>query len=331
MATEPVDAARHGLWLHRYAVLTAGATFLLIVAGGLVTSTDSGLAVPDWPLSYGMLFPPMIGGIFYEHGHRMIAGAVGIMTFLLAFWLVRAESRAWVRRLGILSTVGIVVQAVLGGITVLWMLPPAVSIGHLGVAMGFFAMVTTIAVVTSRGWATTALDSNSSPSPLPRFAALVTAAAYAQILLGAAMRHLDAGLACPDFPLCRGALLPDIDSLQMGLHLAHRGGALVVLALVVALVDRAWKQHPEASELRRPALAALVLVLLQVLLGALTVLSQLSVSLTTAHVGGGALLLASLVVLTLRAYRRLGRRDGRPVGEPVGADGTVDAHPEPAV
>lgn len=298
-----------GGWLHRYAVLTAAATFLLIIAGGLVTSTDSGLAVPDWPLSYGMLMPPMVGGIFYEHGHRMIATAVGAMTVLLAAWLWRSEARAWVRHLGLASLVAVIVQGVLGGLTVIYLLPPAVSTGHLGAAMLFFSMVTTLAVVTSRRWSEVRSREPAGGSlPLPRLALLTSAAAYAQILLGAAMRHTDAGLACPDFPLCNGALLPEITSGGMALHLAHRLGAVLVTLLVLATVERAWSRHAEVAELRRPAIAALAMVFLQLLLGALTVLSGLSVGITTAHVGGGALLLCSLVVLTLRAYRRLDPR-----------------------
>src|SRR3990167_8440017 len=116
--------------LHRYAQATAAAAFGLLVAGGLVTSTDSGLAVPDGPLSYGTWFPPMVGGIRYEHGHRMIAGVVGLVILGLALWLWRIESRHWVRRLGWLVLGGVVAQALLGGLTVLWLLPPSVSIAH---------------------------------------------------------------------------------------------------------------------------------------------------------------------------------------------------------
>lgn len=295
-----------GGWLHGYALACAVATFILIIAGGLVTSTDSGLAVPDWPLSYGMLFPPMVGGIFYEHGHRMIAGAVGLMTLALALWLWRSEERAWVRRLGVIALITVIVQAALGGITVLWLLPPAISSSHLGTAMAFFCIVTAIALVTSRGWhdPTTRARADGR-SPLPRLALITSVAAYVQILLGATMRHTGAGLACPDFPLCNGALLPPLSDAAIALHMSHRAGAVLVTVLVLYVAERAWALHPDAPELRRPALAAVALVALQVLLGALSVLSELAVNITTAHVGGGALLLCSLVVLTMRAHRRL--------------------------
>jgi cytochrome c oxidase assembly protein subunit 15 len=306
--------------LHGYAVITGFATFVLIIAGGLVTSTDSGLAVPDWPLSYGMLFPPMVGGIFYEHGHRMIAGTVGLMMAALAIWTWRRDARAWVRRLAWIALGTVVIQAILGGITVLWFLPPLVSTSHLGTAMLFFALVSALAVTTSRGW--TAVPPRrpvAGSLPLPRLAALTTLVVYAQILLGAAMRHTGAGLACPDFPLCNGAFLPPLTSAALALHLSHRVGAVVVAVLVLLVAERAWARHPDLSELRRPALAAVALVGLQVLLGALSVLSRLSVGMTTAHVAGGALLLCSLVVLTLRAYRRLDPRGHQhPVTAPRG-------------
>ncbi len=297
-----------GGWLHLYARLVVLATFLLIIAGGLVTSTDSGLAVPDWPLSYGMFFPPMVGGIFYEHGHRMIAGTVGLMTLALTVWIWRKEERAWVRKLGVAALVTVVIQALLGGITVLWMLPPVVSTSHLGTAMAFFALVTALAIVTSTGWQR-AVPARPVPGamPLTQLAGATTLIVYGQILLGAAMRHTGAGLACPDFPLCNGAALPDLSPPGVALHMAHRLGALLVVCAVVYLADRTWGQYPDIPELRRPALAALFFVGFQALLGALSVLSGLSVGTTTAHVAGGAALLCSLVVLTLRAHRRLGR------------------------
>ena len=127
--------------LHAYAVFTAFCTFLLIIAGALVTGNDAGLSVPDWPLSYGKLMPPMVGGIFYEHGHRMVAATVGLLTVVLAFWLWRAEPRRWVRRLGWVALATVVAQGVLGGITVLFYLPVAVSVAHACLAQIFFCLV----------------------------------------------------------------------------------------------------------------------------------------------------------------------------------------------
>ena len=145
------------LWLHRYSRLLAAASLVLITAGGLVTSTGSGLAVPDWPSTYGYFmftFPlsKMVGGILYEHGHRLIASVVGMLTIGLAVWLSAVDPRRWMRRLGWTALGAVIVQGLLGGITVLLFLPPAVSISHAGLAQLFFALVTGLAICTSRGW-----------------------------------------------------------------------------------------------------------------------------------------------------------------------------------
>ena len=141
----PFDRRRH-----RYAVVCACATAVLLVAGGLVTSTGSGLAVPDWPLSFGRLFPPMTGGVLFEHGHRLIAALVGLLTIGLAVWFGRSEPRAWVRRLSYLAIGAVVAQGLLGGLTVLLRLPPSVSVLHACLAQGFFCIVVLLAVCTSR-------------------------------------------------------------------------------------------------------------------------------------------------------------------------------------
>src|SRR5437764_4924560 len=138
------------LWLRRYAKFVAALTLFLIFAGAMVTSTGSGLAVPDWPLSYGMLMPPMVGGIFYEHGHRIIAATVGFLTVLQAIWLqVRARKR-FLKALGWASVGAVIAQGVLGGLTVIFLLPKAISIGHAGLAEIFLCLNFSIAFFTSR-------------------------------------------------------------------------------------------------------------------------------------------------------------------------------------
>src|ERR1700733_13791974 len=138
--------------VHRFAIFTACCTVLLLTAGALVTSNDAGLAIPDWPLSYGSLMPPMIGGIFYEHGHRMIATLVGTLTIALAVWLSLVEPRRWVRRLGWTALGLVVAQGLLGGLTVKLMLPPAVSMAHATLAPLFFVSILSLAVFTSDWW-----------------------------------------------------------------------------------------------------------------------------------------------------------------------------------
>src|SRR3954468_4440230 len=168
---------REPLWHHRYAKLVAACTVLLIAAGGMVTSTDSGLSVPDWPTTYGQnmfTFPlsNWVGGIRYEHSHRLIASTVGFLTIILAIWTWRLEPRRWVRRLGFAALGAVILQGILGGITVLFFLPPAVSIGHAGLVQLFICPTVTMAVVTSPGWRN-AVDPVDDPM-LRRVAAATT-------------------------------------------------------------------------------------------------------------------------------------------------------------
>jgi len=155
----PVPRPGTHLLLYRYAQLVVAAVVFLLVAGAMVTSTGSGLAVPDWPLSYGQLMPPMEGGVFYEHGHRMVATAIGILTIVLAVWLWRKEPRRWLRRLGWVALGLVVLQGLFGGMTVLLKLPVWTSATHACLAQGFFLVTVFIALSLSPGW--------SSTSPLP--------------------------------------------------------------------------------------------------------------------------------------------------------------------
>ncbi|MGB7624781.1 MAG: COX15/CtaA family protein, partial [Terriglobia bacterium] len=142
-----------GRGLHRFLVFLSLATLVLIVAGALVTSNDAGLSVPDWPTSFGSFrMPPMVGGILYEHGHRMIAASVGLLTVVLTLWILWKERRTWMRRLGVVALLAVIVQGVFGGITVRFFLPPPVSTLHACLAQLFFALVVSLAVFTSPGW-----------------------------------------------------------------------------------------------------------------------------------------------------------------------------------
>ncbi|MFN7922781.1 MAG: COX15/CtaA family protein, partial [Bryobacteraceae bacterium] len=138
--------------LHRFCLLLACCTLFLVVAGATVTSKEAGLSVPDWPLSYGQIMPEMKGGIFYEHGHRMVATTVGFLTIILAVWLWRVEDRAWMKRLGLVALAAVCAQGLLGGLTVIYMLPKAVSISHACLAELFFSTTCAIALFTSRSW-----------------------------------------------------------------------------------------------------------------------------------------------------------------------------------
>src|SRR5690349_4848815 len=172
------------IWLHRYAKLVAFSTVLLITAGGMVTSTGSGLSVPDWPNTYGRFmfsfpFEKWVGGIFYEHSHRLIASTVGFLTVILAIWTWRVEPRSWVRRLALAALGAVILQGVLGGMTVLLGLPPAVSIGHAGLAQLFFCITITLALVTSPSWITDSRPANDVM--LRRITLTTTVLVYCQI------------------------------------------------------------------------------------------------------------------------------------------------------
>ncbi len=290
--------------LHRFALFTAACTLLLVVAGALVTSNDAGLAVPDWPLSYGSLMPPMVGGIFYEHGHRMIATFVGVLTIVLAIWIQRREPRRWMRRLGWVALAAVVAQGVLGGLTVLFLLPPPISIAHASLAQLFFCTTVGIAVFTSRWWMSDvaatfrsplALDGANNmaqPDAVRNFAVATALVVFSQLVLGAAFRHKVLGI------------------------LPHILWAIVVLAFSVLLSGKVRKHFAEGAALRKPAKVLAALVGTQILLGLVAYWSRVvtadapqpmpwMVSFTVAHVAVGALTLAAAGVTALCCFRVL--------------------------
>ena len=302
-------------FLHAFAVFVAGATLVLIAAGGLVTSTESGLSVPDWPTTYGhnmFTFPlsKMVGGIRFEHTHRLIASAVGMLTIVLAVWLGRREERRWVRRLGYLALATVVAQGVLGGITVLYLLPTPISVAHGCLAQIFFGLVVTIAVVTSPRWREAPPASVRAAFrrvAVSRVGAAAAAAVFLQLLIGAVMRHTKSGLAIPDFPLSLGRVIPPLDAFPVAIAFAHRLGALLVAGLVIWSAVLAFRSGRPG--LRKAAIGLAALVVVQVALGAMTVLSGKSVAITTAHVATGALLLGSTVALGVGALALERRHD----------------------
>lgn len=295
----------------------AACVFLLLIAGALVTSTQSGLAVPDWPLSYGKVMPPMVGGILYEHGHRLVAAAVSTLVGLEMATLFVFESRKTVKILGAVAFGAILLQALLGGLTVLFLLPPAISSAHAALAEIVFALTAVVALMCSKTWTELAARP-TSPLPLPleenlrisskgeearsafRWVVLATSAVFVQIVLGAVMRHTGAGLAIPDFPTSFGGLLPSFEEISrpgVPIHLAHRLGALAVVVLVF-LAARAL------STLSGPLFPTLGaawagLVSLQAFLGASSIWSGKAVPLTVAHLAVGALCWVTGVLLSV--------------------------------
>jgi len=296
--------------LHRFAKFLVACTVILILAGSLVTSHDAGLSVPDWPTSYGwnmFTFPPSmwVANILYEHGHRLIASTVGFLTIIMAVWLCIAEPRRWLRWFSVAALGSVIAQGVLGGLTVLFFLPAAISTAHAGLAEIFFCMTVAIAIFTSPGWIA-GYDGDADRSEgrsLRLLATTATVLIYSQILVGATMRHTGAGLAIPDFPLMFGHLIPDHWSGAIAIHFAHRVGALVVTMCLLVLFAHIRSHYKERTELMRPATLIVALVALQVTLGALTVLSRRDPLINSLHVVCGALVLTTSLVITLRSWR----------------------------
>jgi heme a synthase len=334
--------------LHRFSKFLVVCTVLLILAGSLVTSHDAGLSVPDWPTSYGwnmFTFPPSmwVANILYEHGHRLIASTVGFLTIVLAMWLSLAEPRRWLKWLGFAALGAVIAQGVLGGLTVIFFLPASISTAHAGLAEIFFCLTVAIALFTSPGWmagyGTAALHDPASYDAAPGvddvmlrgLATAATALIFSQILIGATMRHTGAGLAIPDFPWMFGHIVPDHWSAKIAVHFAHRVGALVVTVGVLAASADVWSRHRDRPELTRPATLILVLVAVQVTLGALTVLTARNVWINSFHVVCGALVLTTSLVLTLRSWRVRFAAEPMPAGaEPARPRGAASsAHTSP--
>src|SRR5271165_2558693 len=282
---------------HRFAVFLAGATLVLIVLGALVTSNDAGLSVPDWPTSFGSLYkiPPMVGGVKYEHGHRMFAGFIGVLLSIMAVWTQRVEQRKWLKALGWIALAAWFGQAVLGGLTVLLGLPWYISTGHAMLAQTIFCVVTAMALFTSREWLQDSepiVEHGITPST-STLTAITAACVWVQLILGAAFRH--SGI----------KLLP------------HLIGACVVTAMLCWTVVRVLTHYGNLPELRRPAQLLLALLMVQLGLGFASYLARLQwmmnapqpttgiVLSTVSHVAGGALLLATTVVLAIQTRRMI--------------------------
>lgn len=279
------------------------AAFLLIFAGGLVTSTGSGLSVPDWPLSFGTLFPRMRCGVVFEHTHRIIAGVVILLTLILVLRIFR-EKKPKLLKILALSALGMIfVQAILGGITVLLKLPLLVSAAHAGVAQLFFCLIATLALLTSEVWEETSILFEDTF--LCRLTFLTTAVIYFQILLGAVMRHLGAGLAIPDFPLSFGYLIPPASTFTfpVAVNYAHRAGAVLITVLEFLIFFRIFKNPDVPEGLKKFSFASIGILSVQILLGFLIIRTGRAVIPTTAHVAIGGLLLVTNLSLTLLAWK----------------------------
>jgi heme a synthase len=283
--------------LHRFAVVLACWTFLLIIAGALVTSNDAGLSVPDWPTSFGSLYkiPKLVGGVKFEHTHRMIAQVAGLLTIILAIWTWRAEKRRWMRYLG-LAAIGIVIaQGVLGGLTVLYYLPPAISSAHAALAQTFFCIAVAMALFTGQKWVEEQprVEVDHRRPSLFNLTLLSIFVLYVQLTLGAMFRH---------------------HGLSWWPHVVN---AVVVSFVLAWNAVRALTCYASIDAIRRPAVLMLSLVIAQLCLGFTAFLTRIAwgrdavqpelpmVISTVAHVAVGALLLATTVVLSIQVWRNI--------------------------
>jgi cytochrome c oxidase assembly protein subunit 15 len=309
---------RYSKWLNRFAWLTCMATLFLICSGGMVTSKGVGLAVPDWPTTFGynmFLFPvsKWIGGILFEHTHRLIASAVGFLTIILAIWLWRSEDRKWVRTLGIIALGLVILQGVLGGLRVT-MLKDQIGIFHACLAQGFLGLLVVIALVTTEFWRalSNVVIAPEKIGSITALAIAITVAIYAQLALGATMRHQHRDLAILDFPTANGAWIPDtsetaiakidawrdarglsdVDAFQIWLQMAHRFLAFIIAVAVIAFCLRVLRDAQQIIALKRLAIFWVALLACQITLGAWTIWSNKAADIATAHVAVGAIMLS---------------------------------------
>src|SRR5262245_24105368 len=251
------------------------------------------------------LFPldKMVGGIRFEHTHRLIASTVGFLILVLAVWLWRGEPSSRVRRLGYIALAAGITQGSLGGITVLWFPPGPFLIAYASLAQIRLCLCTAIALCPSRGRMQSATALSPHDSVLRKLTIATTGWIYVQILIGATMRHTDAGLAIPDFPLAFGQLIPPHWDPKIAIHFAHRIGALVASVLIVSAAGHVFYHHRRQGDLVRPAILLLVLLSVQITRGAFTVLTGKHYIINSLHVVTGASVLATSLVLTLRAHQ----------------------------
>ena len=297
-------------------MLLASATFVLIFVGGLVKSTGSELSVPDWPLAFGKLIPSLQGGVLFEYSHRVVAGIVSILTLALMLWAIMREPRYWVRVLATVAFLLVITQAILGGITVLFLIPLTIAMAHTATANAFFCLVVALAIFTSPWFIdATPREENAAALPLAKLSAITTGVIYLQIIIGALMRHLGAGLAIPDFPTSFGQAVPPVWNEFIAINFIHRCGAVVVTCFVAWTVVRVLSAHREEPRLRRPALGLILLVTLQICLGAITIWTRRAVFPTTSHVAIGAAVLVTSLTVTIRAWRLYGIRGTQAVPE----------------
>jgi heme a synthase len=332
-----VGDRRSNRWLNRFAWLTALATLFLICSGGMVTSKNAGLAVPDWPTTFGynmFLFPisKWIGGILFEHTHRLIASTVGVLTIILAVWLWFGQGRQSMRNLGLLALAGVILQGILGGLRVT-LLKDEIGVFHACLAQAFLGLLVLIALMTTRFWhlLSKGIVAPQKFGPVRALAVSITAAIYIQLGLGATMRHEHKDLAILDFPTANGAWVPDtsatalakinawrdargisdVTAFQIWLQMAHRFLALLIAIAIVTFCSRGWRDFKSIPSLRRISMWWLLFLAVQITLGAWIIWSNKAADIATAHVAVGAIMLSFGVAVSAICWRVLSDNENR--------------------
>ena len=313
------------IWVRHLSKLLVISTLLLIFAGALVKSHEVGLSVPDWPTSYGyqmFSFPlnDMIGGIFYEHGHRMIATIVGLMTLILAFTIYYTDHRLWLKKTAFFALGLVIIQGLFGGLTVLLFLPTPVSVIHAILAQTFLIVTILISYGLSKERANRMLNESTDYKVLRFPTYLVTSIVFIQLIIGALMRHTESGLAIPDFPLSGGYIIPTfnqemlntIQSMQFEsglpfvtlnqiiIHYLHRMGAIAVTISIGWLTLKIIQSKISNERIYRLTGYLITLLIIQITLGAFTIWSVKEPFITSIHVVNGALILGVSTLLILR-------------------------------
>jgi cytochrome c oxidase assembly protein subunit 15 len=319
----------YNIGLSYFTKLLVFSVALLIFIGALVTSHQAGLSVPDWPTTFGynmFLYPleKWTGGIFYEHSHRLVASFIGLLTVILFAWTALAEKRKWVKKLSALALVAVICQGILGGLTVLYLLPTAISVSHAVLGQTFLVIVLSLAYIQSYEYLNLA-NSKAHVEELRKVAKISTFCAfiiYLQLIFGALMRHTHSGLAIPDFPTTGGKWLPIfsnetlhnintqlramsfplVDMTQVYIHSVHRFFAFFVTFVVFYTAYKALSQI-ELKVIKNNIKFLLVLVITQFALGIFTIWSGKQPVITSLHVVTGALLLATITLLSLRSWK----------------------------
>src|SRR5947208_5878846 len=326
-------SATSGAWLNRFAWLTFAAMLLLICSGGMVTRKNVGLAVPDWPTTFGynmFLFPvsKWVGGILFEHTHRLMGSLVGFLTIILAVWLWLSEHRRWVRNLGVIALVGVILQGILGGLRVM-MMKDELGIFHACVAQAFLGLLVFIALATTNFWQAMgcrASLSDANPKVL-QLAMAITILIYVQLALGAMMRHQHRDLPILDFPTANGAWIPDtsaaalakinawrdaralseVTAFQIWLQMAHRFLASIIAVAIITFFVRVWSVAEGPVVLKRLSFLWVALVISQIALGGWVIWSNKAADVATAHVALGAVMLSFGVSISAICWRVSGK------------------------